>query len=492
MPSDPLKHVDAGDEIEFYAEQVNAWTDAARLARQQFGGSSPGPSDVISPWSMVIVRNDTGADLPPRSVVRVDDWIISPVNRPLDVFRRPALKANTPNAITNAVAILFDAIPDGRMGRAVINGAAVVDILINDSTHRFAEPISGDNTKLSSAISGPAEILAKETSGSTRRAIVRLNGGSSGGTELKGLTFTSNSNTADSDPGNGLFKWNNATQGSATQLYFDNLTADGIASNTFFASLRAEGFIYLQQSDDSSKWQLWKWTEKPVDGTGYYKFTVTLQSPVIALDYAKTVYTMFDSAVGFTARKNSTGITFGPRSRINLIEGAGVTLTVADNAANDEIDVTIATTAAVFSGARVSRASSQVLGANGTLAAIGFDGESFDTDTYHDNAVNNTRLTVPTTDYYEVGCNIALSNADATARTFTVEITLNGTTDIAHWQQALLSTDTSVWHCNLHTIWSCTAADYFEVRVSTTDVTGVTVAALVDSEPRFYIARRRG
>jgi hypothetical protein len=40
-------------------------------------------------------------------------------------------------------------------------------------------------------------------------------------------------------------------------------------------------------------------------------------------------------------RKNSTGSTF-TRSRINFIEGSNVTLTVADDAGNDEVDVTIA------------------------------------------------------------------------------------------------------------------------------------------------------
>ncbi len=50
---------------------------------------------------------------------------------------------------------------------------------------------------------------------------------------------------------------------------------------------------------------------------------------------------MFDNAVGFTARKNSTGSIFGPRTRLNLIEGTGVTLTVSDDSTNDEVDVTI-------------------------------------------------------------------------------------------------------------------------------------------------------
>jgi hypothetical protein len=44
-------------------------------------------------------------------------------------------------------------------------------------------------------------------------------------------------------------------------------------------------------------------------------------------------------------RKNGAGSTFS-RRRINFIEGSGVTLTVADDSGNEEVDVTIASTAA--------------------------------------------------------------------------------------------------------------------------------------------------
>jgi len=119
------------------------------------------------------------------------------------------------------------------------------------------------------------------------------------GTEIRGLTFTSDTgSTADSDPGNGLFKWNNATQASATVLYFDNQTADGVSLTTLWASLAGAGFIYLQQADDASKWQEWKWTAAPVDGTGYRKFTVTLQANGGAIADAKTVLCDFESDAG--------------------------------------------------------------------------------------------------------------------------------------------------------------------------------------------------
>jgi hypothetical protein len=145
---------------------------------------------------------------------------------------------------------------------------------------------------------------------------VRNQAASTGGTELKGLTFTSDTDsTADSDPGNGLFKWNNATQGSATVLYFDNLTADGVSSATFFGTLVtngcANGTIYLQQSDDSTKWQLWKWTATPTAGAGYYKFTVTLQANGGSIADAKTVYTLFTPSFGeFSAGMSCYG-TYG-------------------------------------------------------------------------------------------------------------------------------------------------------------------------------------
>jgi hypothetical protein len=42
------------------------------------------------------------------------------------------------------------------------------------------------------------------------------------------------------------------------------------------------------------------------------------------------------------ARLNSAGTTTIPRSRINLIEGTGIDITVSDDAQNDELDITIA------------------------------------------------------------------------------------------------------------------------------------------------------
>lgn len=50
-----------------------------------------------------------------------------------------------------------------------------------------------------------------------------------------------------------------------------------------------------------------------------------------------------------TVRKNS-GANVGTRPRLNLIEGANVTLTITDDGAGDEVDITIAASGGGGSG----------------------------------------------------------------------------------------------------------------------------------------------
>jgi len=62
----------------------------------------------------------------------------------------------------------------------------------------------------------------------------------------------------------------------------------------------------------------------------------------VTLDFDETVTLGNNARVAVS--KNS-GLTVGTRRRLNLIEGAGVTLTVADDGINEEVDVTIAASA---------------------------------------------------------------------------------------------------------------------------------------------------
>jgi hypothetical protein len=116
--------------------------------------------------------------------------------------------------------------------------------------------------------------------------------GSTGATELQGILFNSSTvSTADSDPGNGVFKWNNSTQSSATVLYFDSLTSDAVDVSTFFSTFTT-GQVQLQQGTDSTKWQMWNITGVTTTA-GYYKLDVTLLAYGGQINDAQEVFCLF-------------------------------------------------------------------------------------------------------------------------------------------------------------------------------------------------------
>jgi len=109
-----------------------------------------------------------------------------------------------------------------------------------------------------------------------------------------------------------------------------------------------------------------------------------------------------------------------------------------------------------FVACRVYKSSGQTVGT--TYTALTFDTESFDTDTMHDNATNNTRITIPTTDYYLIG---GLCTTDGNANGG-AQVRLNGTTLIG--TNANGNAASSVQNGgHTSTIYSLTAGDYVEL-----------------------------
>lgn len=188
-------------------------------------------------------------------------------------------------------------------------------LVVERATGVLSVSTSATNWNLATTTGAYARVYAITTADGVITAIDDRRGGLYGihgpitatqSVEFRGLTFTSDTDsTADSDPGNGVMKWNNATQASATVLYFDNQTADAISLTTLWGNLASNGYIHLQQSDDATKWQLWRWTAAPVDGTGYRKFTSTLQASGGSIADAKTVYVTITSD-----RPNASAPTF--------------------------------------------------------------------------------------------------------------------------------------------------------------------------------------
>ena len=127
-------------------------------------------------------------------------------------------------------------------------------------------------------------------------------------------------------------------------------------------------------------------------------------------------------------RKNSAGSTY-TRSRLNLIEGANVTLTVADDSTDDEIDVTIAASGGggggYTQGCGVPATSQSI--ANNAAQNVAFDGtEAYDTDSMHDTVTNNDRVTCNTNGLYLFSFyGVFASSATGTRY---AQLSLNGTT----------------------------------------------------------------
>lgn len=334
MRADPLRHVQAGEKLEIRADTWNALVDAARWVRDHTSQRGGGViADPITPSCMVLVRNDTGSNLTSRSVVRVDDWVVTPVDHPFEVMQRPALKGNTPNATTNAIAILYDAIPANQFGRAIIQGIAAVDVLVNDSSHTYARPYSGTNSKLESATSGPARIIKWETSGSTRRAIVCLDTIALGG----GAAVYGRANSSPALPGYGPRPTINLIEASPTVgQNIDIAIADDSTDNELEFTIDNLG-LFGRAQDGS-------------EGTGGPRRRLNLSKTAQSMGTNFTVVLTDDAAsdeldyvfeaLGMFARKG-TGSTVGPQPRFSFIEGSGITFTVAEDAGSDEIDVTV-------------------------------------------------------------------------------------------------------------------------------------------------------
>jgi hypothetical protein len=162
-------------------------------------------------------------------------------------------------------------------------------------------------------------------------------------------------------------------------------------------------------------------------------------------------------------RKNSTGSDF-QRRRVNLIEGSNVTLTVADDPTNNEIDVTIASSgggggSAYDNAVRVTRSTAQSI-SNATYTAITWDTETYDTDTMHSIVSNTERLTATTAGVYVISAAIGVANSATGSRAIRI---LKNETEVHRHYTAVQSADGWYWPLTIQL--KLAATDYVTVEV---------------------------
>src|SRR5690606_31001014 len=93
------------------------------------------------------------------------------------------------------------------------------------------------------------------------------------------LRYNFDDATTDSDPGNGWFKLNNATQASATTIYIDLIDGQGEDRTTLLDSLddstsTVKGHLRIRRRNNLNDWLLFQITGVTT-ATGYRKLSVT-------------------------------------------------------------------------------------------------------------------------------------------------------------------------------------------------------------------------
>lgn len=140
-----------------------------------------------------------------------------------------------------------------------------------------------------------------------------------------------------------------------------------------------------------------------------------------------------------------------------------------------------------YSGAVVKKAADQTTADYTTLTTLAFDAEDHDTDSYHDNATNNSRLTIPSgVDYVNVMLNVAAALVTVSTTAFG-KIMKNGSVIASGtWNTAAASNDPAGW---LQTgPIAVTAGDYFEGQYQLTGDSSITIKAAKTSFAVYALA----
>jgi hypothetical protein len=145
-----------------------------------------------------------------------------------------------------------------------------------------------------------------------------------------------------------------------------------------------------------------------------------------------------------------------------LAVGTNGQVLTADSSTSTGLKWASASSTPTFVGCRLYKTSNQAISTS-TWTAITYDAESFDTDAFHDNSTNNTRITIPSGKggYYLINARLNLAANSTGARL--ARFTINGNELFAGI--SVPGSNQADAQYTLSTIQNLSAADYIEFLV---------------------------
>lgn len=170
--SDPLRPINPGDPLIGRLRDSRMFNTLMQVAKDKTektgAAGAPGVKPII-PYIEAYI-------LPVSSVL--PGYVVTPTAIPhtfpdqaITAQRQPIFTVNAPSSADDLVMIVTRPAPGStdQLGRAVVQGLAVINVEVTDADHEYAVPVASDMTKMVSAETGPVRIIQPRTTGTANR-----------------------------------------------------------------------------------------------------------------------------------------------------------------------------------------------------------------------------------------------------------------------------------------------------------------------------------